>query len=144
MNSVKGTLRNKVRERPFDFYVAFVLFIFGAWGMIDPLWPEGYVNGALLVVVTIIDIYLIFSSLFILMCLSCKRQRHPIMALVGEMYGWLFISAAALAISLIYGISFYHKLDSLWILGVWTVIWLGMSAAAALRSYTLFIFYRSL
>lgn len=144
MNGIKGTLRNKLRERPFDFYVAFVLFIFGAWGMIDPLWPEEYVNGVLLVVVTIIDIYLIISSLFIIMSLSCRRQRHPILALMGEMYGWLFISAASLAISIIYGISFYNQLESLWILGFWTVIWLGMAIAAGLRSYDLFLFYRSL
>ena len=144
MNSVKGTLRNKLRERPFDFYVVFVLFIFGAWGIIDPLWPEEYVKGILLIIVTIIDIYLIVSSLFIFLSLSCKRHRHPILALMGEMYGWLFISAAALAISIIYGISFYNQIESLWILGVWTVIWLGMAIAAGIRAYDLFIFYRSL
>lgn len=144
MNDIKSTLRSKLRERTFDFYVAFVLFIFGAWGIVDPNWPERYLTGALLTVVTIIDIYLILSSLLILMSLSCKRQRHPILALMGEMYGWLFISAAALAISFIYAISFYDKLDNLWLLGVWTVIWAGMAIASGLRSLDLFIFYRGL
>lgn len=144
MNIINGTLRNKLRERPFDFYVAFVLFIFGAWGIIDPNWPEKYLSGVLLTIVTIIDIYLILSSLFILLCLSCKRHRHPILALVGEMYGWLFIAAAALAISIIYAASFYDKLDSLWLLGTWSMVWAGMSIAAGLRSYSLFIFYKKL
>ena len=137
-------LKGKLRKNPFDFYVAFVLFIFGAWGIVDPNWPEKYLSGVLLTIVTIIDIYLIVSSLLILMSLSCKRQSHPILALMGEMYGWLFISAAALAISIIYGISFYDSLDSLWLLGVWTITWAGMAVAAGLRSLDLFIFYRSL
>ena len=109
-------LKGKLRKNPFDFYVAFVLFIFGAWGIVDPNWPEKYLSGVLLTIVTII----------------------------GEMYGWLFISAAALAISIIYGISFYDSLDSLWLLGVWTITWAGMAVAAGLRSLDLFIFYRSL
>ena len=144
MNGIKSTLRSKLRERPFDFYVAFVLFIFGVWGIVDSHWPEAYVTGVLLTVVTIIDIYLIISSLFIILSLSCKRQCHPILALMGEMYGWLFISAAALAISIIYGISFYDQVDNLWLLGVWTVIWAGMALAAAIRAFDLFYFYRSL
>ena len=62
MNKIKGALRNHLRERPFDFYVAFVLFFLGVWGFVDPNWLEAYTDGGLLVLMTIISVYLMISS----------------------------------------------------------------------------------
>ena len=137
-------LKGKLRKNPFDFYVAFVLFMFGVSGFVDPHWPEDYVSGVLLTIVNIINIYLILSSLLILLSLSCKRQSHPILALIGEMYGWIFIGAASLAIFVIYIAALYNQLSNMWLLAIWAVIWAGMAVAAGVRALDLFYFYRGL
>jgi hypothetical protein len=135
---------DKLRNRPFDFYVAFVLFMFGVGGFVDPHWPEDYVSGVLFTIVTIIDVYLIVASLLIISSLLCKRQCHPVLAIMGEMYGWLFISAASLAIFVIYIAALYNQLGNMWILAIWALIWAGMAISSGLRSLDLLYFYRSL
>lgn len=147
MNDVKGVFRNHLRERPFDFYVAFNLFLLGAWGIVDPRWPENYFNSATSTLVVLIGIYLMISSSFIITSLLCRRSRHPILALMGEMYGWLFISAASFALSILFLVgSFHHHQMSnnihIWI--IWSLIWMGLFVSSAIRSSDLYNFYRSL
>jgi len=144
MNKIKGALRNHLRDRPFDFYVAFVLFMLGVWGFVDPTWPERYSDGTLYILMTVISIYLMVSSGFIMASLLCKRQKHPVLALMGEMYGWFFISAAAIATSIVYLVALYHGVNSFPIWAIWFLIWAGMAIAAAVRALDLFYFYRSL
>ena len=144
MNTIKRVFRNHLRERPFDFYVAFVLFLLGVWGFIDPTWPESYADGGMLIIMTVISVYLMISSGFIMASLLCKRQKHPVLALMGEMYGWFFIAAAALATSLVYLVSFYHGVESVAIWFIWFLIWVGLAVASAVRGIDLLIFYRSL
>jgi hypothetical protein len=144
MNKIKGALRNHLRERPFDFYVAFVLFFLGVWGFVDPTWPEAYTDGGMLVLMTIISVYLMISSGFIMASLLCKRQKHPVLALMGEMYGWFFIAAAALATCIIYLVALYHGISNFSVWAIWFIIWGGMAIAASVRAFDLFYFYRSL
>lgn len=144
MNNIKGALRNHLRERPFDFYVAFVLFMLGVWGFVDPTWPEEYVSGEMLILMAIISVYLMVSSGFIMASLLCKRQRHPVLALMGEMYGWFFIAAAALATSIIYLVALYHGVQDFFIWAIWFLIWGGMAIASSVRAFDLLYFYRSL
>ena len=144
MNKIKGALRNHLRERPFDFYVAFVLFFLGVWGFVDPSWPEAYVDGGLLILMSIISAYLMVSSGFIMASLLCKRQKHPVLALMGEMYGWFFIAAAALATCIIYLVALYHGVSNFSVWAIWFIIWGGMAIAAGVRACDLFYFYRSL
>lgn len=144
MTGIKGVFRNHLRERPFDFYVAFVLFLLGVWGFIDPTWPEYYADGGMLILMTVISVYLMISSGFIMASLLCKRQRHPVLALMGEMYGWFFIAAAALATCIIYLVAFYHGVSSFSVWAIWFIIWCGMAIAAGVRAFDLLYFYRSL
>lgn len=144
MNQIKGLFRNHLRDRPFDFYVAFVLFLLGAWGFIDPTWPEYYADGGMLILMTIISVYLMISSGFIMASLLCKRQKHPVLALMGEMYGWFFIAAAALATSIVYLVALYNGVNNFSVWAIWFLIWAGMAIAAGVRAFDLFYFYRSL
>jgi hypothetical protein len=144
MNKIKGALRNHLRERPFDFYVAFVLFFLGVWGFVDPNWPEAYTDGGLLVLMTIISVYLMISSGFIMASLLCKRQKHPVLALMGEMYGWFFIAAAALATCIVYLVALYQGVTNFSVWAIWFIIWGGMAIASSVRAFDLFYFYRSL
>ena len=144
MNSIKRVFRNHLRERPFDFYVAFVLFLLGAWGFIDPVWPESYADGDLLFIMSVVSIYLMISSGFIMASLLCKRQRHPVLALMGEMYGWFFIASAALATSIVYLVALYNGVFNVSTWFIWFLIWIGLAISAGVRAFDLFYFYRSL
>ena len=144
MNTIKRVFRNHLRERPFDFYVAFVLFLLGVWGFIDDSWPESRADGVMLLVMTVISAYLMVSSGFIMASLLCKRQKHPVLALMGEMYGWFFIAAAATATFLVYLVALYHGVDSVSVWFIWFLIWVGLAIASAVRGIDLFLFYRSL
>ena len=144
MNSIKRVFRNHLRERPFDFYVAFVLFLLGVWGFIDPVWPESYASGDLLLIMTVVSIYLMISSGFIMASLLCKRQKHPVLALMGEMYGWFFIASAALATSIVYLVALYQGVFNISTWFIWFLIWIGLAISAGVRGIDLFYFYRSL
>jgi hypothetical protein len=144
MTKIRRALRNHLRDRPFDFYVAFVLFMLGVWGFVDPTWPEKYADDGMYILMTVITIYLMVSSGFIMASLLCKRQKHPVLALMGEMYGWFFIAAAALATSIVYLVALYHGVASFPIWAIWFLIWAGMAIAASVRALDLFYFYRSL
>jgi hypothetical protein len=145
MNKLKIALRVHLRDRPFDFYVAFVLFMLGLWAFVDPSWPERYTeDGNLYFLMMFIMVYLMVAAGFIMASLLCKRQKHPVLALMGEMYGWFFIAAAALATSTIYLVAFYNGVQSFAVWAVWFVIWIGLFLASAVRGIDLFYFYRSL
>lgn len=144
MNSIKGVFRNHLRERPFDFYVAFVLFLLGVWGFIDDTWPESRAENGMLAIIVIISIYLMVSSSFIMASLLCKRQKHPVLALMGEMYGWFFIAAAATATALVYLFSLHQGVGNVAVWFIWFLIWVGLAIASIVRGIDLFLFYRSL
>jgi hypothetical protein len=133
-----------LRDRPFDFYVAFVLFMLGLWAFVDPTWPEKYTEDGMFFLMMFIMIYLMIAAIFIMASLLCKREKHPILALMGEMYGWFFIAAAALATCVIYLISLLHGVQSFFVWAVWFIVWLGMFVASSVRALDLFYFYRSL
>lgn len=145
VNNIKGMFRSSLRERPFDFYIAFVLFLLGIYGIVDEGWPESLIIEEYSWIVTLIGMYLMIPSGVIMASLACKRKKHPIFALMGEMYGWFFISAAATATALSYVgaivVSYPDNITS-WI--VWLVIWIGMATASMVRACDLHSLYRSL
>ena len=144
MNLLRKSLSTHLRDRPFDFYVAFVLFMLGLWAFVDPTWPERYTEGGMYFMMMFIMVYLMIAAGFIMSSLLCKRKKHPVLALMGEMYGWFFIAAAALATSVIYLVSLAHGVQSFPIWAVWFVIWVGLFLASIIRGIDLFYFYRSL
>ena len=144
-NTIKGMFRSNLRERPFDFYVAFVLFSLGVYGIVDDGWPESIISDDYSWLVNLISVYLMIASGVIMASLTCNRKKKPIFALIGEMYGWLFIAAAATATALSYvGSLVITSPDNVYSWFIWFSIWVGMATASAVRACDLYNFYRSL
>lgn len=142
---VEGVFRNKLRERPFDFYVASVLFLLGLYGIVDDGFPELAMNNQYTWLVNLICLYFMSASSVIILSLSCRRTKHPILALMGEMYGWFFIAAAACATALSYLSVFFYGGPQNWFSWlIWVMIWVGMAISSLFRSFDLHNFYRSL
>lgn len=145
MNNIKGVLRNKLRQRPFDFYVAVLLFITGLYSIIDDSWPENVENHLVSTLIVIISLYLMGASVIIMLSLSCHRQKYPVLALMGEMYGWMFVASASLATTILYlGSLIGDTPSSWWGFSAMMVIWVGMFIASSVRFFDLLIIYRSL
>jgi hypothetical protein len=144
MDRIKGVFRSHLRERPFDFYVAFVLFVLGAYGIVDNGWPESFIDGYTWLV-HIISVYFIAAGGVIMASLLCRRERHPVLALMGEMYGWLFVAAASGATSISYLVAVFYGGPSNWLSWTtWLLVWSGMSIASIVRFTDLYTFYRGL
>ena len=138
-------LRNHLRERPFDFYVAFLLFGSSIYSIVSDSWPEDIDNGVVSTLIGIISIYFIVASSVIMASLACRRQRWPVMTLMGEMYGWMFVAAASIASVLMYVGSVVGSAPSSW--AVWAImlfVWFGLFVASGIRFLDLFNIYRSL
>lgn len=145
MNIVEGVFRNKLRERPFDFYVAFVLLLLGIYGIVDDGFPESAVGASYTWLMHIICTYFIISAAAIIWSLACHRKKHPVASLMAEMYGWAFIAAAACATSLSYlSVFFVGGAENWFSWIIWLSIWIGMAVASLFRSLDLYNFYRSL
>lgn len=145
MNKVKGVFRSKLRDRPFDFYVAVLLFITGVYSIISDSWPESVGNDLISTLIVITSLYLMGASSIIMISLSCKRQKYPVLSLMGEMYGWMFVASASLATLLMYiGSLIGNAPHSWWSFSAMIVIWGGMLLASAVRFFDLLLIYRSL
>jgi len=145
LNNIKGMFRNHLRERPFDFYIAFVLFLLGVYGIVDDGWPESLIIDDYSWLITLLSMYLMIPSGVIMLSLTCNRKKRPIFALMGEMYGWFFISAAATATALSYvGAIVVSYPDNIVSWFIWFAIWIGMAIASAVRAFDLHSFYRSI
>jgi hypothetical protein len=145
MDKIRGVLRNKLRQRPFDFYVAVLLFITGFYSIISDTWPESVENKLVSTLIVIISLYLMGASVIIMASLSCKRQKYPVLALMGEMYGWMFVASASLATIILYlGSLIGNSPSSWWAFSALVLIWGGMLIASAIRFFDLLIIYRSL
>ncbi len=145
MENFKGVLRNKLRQRPFDFYVAVLLFITGFYSIVSDTWPEDIGNKIVSTIIVIISLYLMGASTMIMLSLSCKRQKHPVLALMGEMYGWMFVASASLATIFLYlGSLIGDQPSSWWAFTAMMIVWVGMLLASIVRFFDLLIIYRGL
>jgi len=145
MNKIKGVLRSKLRERPFDFYVAALLFAVGIYGIISDSWPESVGVEWANTIIVIISLYLMFAGLIIMLSLGCRRRKYPVLALMGEMYGWLFVSSASIAIMLTeLGAIMTKSPTSWWEWGIMMGVWTGLLISSFVRFIDLFFVYRSL
>lgn len=143
MNKIKGALKNHLLERPFDFYVAFLLFLVGWYSIFSDHWPEDISNAFVSTIISIISVYYLVASVVIMLSLGCRRRRWPVLSLMGEMYGWLFIAAASCATVLIYIGSVFAggpRDVVFWLLMV--SIWLGLFVSSTARFIDLYSLYR--
>ena len=77
--------------------------------------------------------------------LLCKKASRPVFSLMGEFYGWMFVAAGSLATALMYLGSIINEAPSSW--WVWSMLftaWVGITIASAIRSFDLYLVYRSL
>ena len=146
MNKVLGFFQSrKVWMRPFDFYVALLLFCAGLYSIVNDSWPESVANDTTQTFIIIVSLYLMTAAAVIMLSLTCKRASRPVFSLMGEMYGWMFVAAASLATSLMYiGAILHDAPSSWWLWGILFTVWVGMTIASAIRSFDLFLVYRSL
>lgn len=144
MKNIWGRLPEGLRERPFDVYTAFILFIVGVYGIVDDTFPERFQDQLTIFLVNIISIYLMIASSVILVALMKDRRKYPAFTLFGQLFGWAFIAAAALAASLLYAINILisGSPDSWAIWLLWVLIWFGMFFSAMLRTMELYFIYR--
>ncbi len=130
--------------RPFDFYTALLLFCAGLYSIINDTWPESLGNPVTQTFIVIVSLYLMTAAAVIMASLLCKRASRPVFSLMGELYGWMFVAAASLATSLMYlGSALYNEPSSWWLWSILFTMWVGMTIASAIRSFDLFLVYRS-
>ena len=146
MNKVRGFFQSRrVWMRPFDFYAAFLLFVAGLYSIVNDTWPEQVGNSVTETFIVIVSLYLMTAAAVIMLSLTCKRASRPVFSLMGEMYGWMFVAAASLATSLMYiGSAISHTPSSWWLWSILFTMWVGMTIASSIRSFDLFLVYRSL
>lgn len=143
MQTIKRVFRNHLRERPFDFYTAFVIFIAGAYALFSPVWPEETSIPQITILVNLVSAYMMIASAIVISSLLCNRKKSPVYAVLAEMWGWLAISAASFAVSLIYIAKIiYSGSDNLFLGIVLTLVWFGMCLASGFRSLDIYLAIR--
>lgn len=145
MNQIKGVLANHLRQRPFDFYVAAMLTLMGLFSIFSDNWPESFSSPLVQTIIVIVSLYYVFAGIIIMLSLSCKRKKHPVLALMGEMYGWLFVACGSLATTIAYiGVLFSSLPDDWRLWGIMFAVWVGLFLSSGVRFLDLFSVYRSL
>lgn len=126
-------------KRPFDLYVALLVFLLGLYGLIDPNWPPLESAPLLAMILTIEDIYLVSAGVVIMASIIFGRF-NPVRAVISEMFGWLFVSSAAWVITLTSWwippaifVPPYPVDDHGWVLAIWIVIWFGLAVSSLLK-----------
>lgn len=143
MQEIKGVFRNKLRERPFDFYVAFLIFIAGMYSIFNASWPESLHQDSTIIMINIVSAYMSIASLIVMISLLCNRSKRPVFSIMAEMWGWLAISAAATATFLMYTFMIAtNGINDLAISSILDFIWLGLSLAAGFRSLDIYLIIR--
>jgi len=131
-----------VRARPLDFFVAFLVFFMGAYGFLDPNWPEDLGLGDIVYWIIIVeDLYLLCAGLIIMIALiikqKCKSKRGKwfVNSLIAEMFGWAFIASASFVIAItapwIPPSAFAESEGPL--LWVWIILWGGLGVSSLIR-----------
>jgi len=89
-----------LKDRPFGIYVSTIVFGLGVYGLTNA--EDIAVNGTFMhIIVLLISLYFLIASMIVIASLVVNRYAHPTFAIFGEMYGWLFISAAALSTAIL-------------------------------------------
>jgi len=140
-----GRLPWGLRERPFDVYAATLLISIGIYVLTYDITPERLNNTVVSIIVNVVALYLITASSVILAALLKNPRKCPAFVLFGEMYGWAFVTAAALATSIMYLASLLWYTPTSWLLwGIWFFLWFMLTIAAGVRSFDLIKKYQGI
>lgn len=135
-----------VRKRPLDFFVAFIVFLLGLYGFVDPTWPEKY-EWPVWAIMMFEDLYLVLAGAAIMGSLILRETgKRVVCSLVIEMFGWMFVSVASFVISITsYWIpsSVFSGPDQPAIINyIWIFFWLSLSIASFFRYHDMRQWYR--
>ena len=140
---VKGVFANHIRQRPFDLYVAVVIFLAGLYAIVSPTWPEIYHEKAVRSMIWVVSFYLMAAATIVIISLLCNRSKRPVFAILAEMWGWLAISAASFAVSLMFISMVVNKgTQQLGVAITLGIIWVGLSLASGFRSLDIYLAIR--
>lgn len=131
---IKGVL-DRIGKRPFDLYVAILIFLFGLYSLLDDHWPEDYHDGISLFLIQAVSAYMMVAAVLVIVSLLCNPAKRPLLSLLGEMWGWLAIAAAssATAIMFIY-MQFVVEMHYPVLAITMLTIWIGLSVSSVMRS----------
>ena len=137
-------LPKKFLEKPFDVYAAFAVFGASLFALISPDFPETAVTELPPWLWSTIDIYMITSSVVILIAFFCNSKKHAIFAYFGLMWGWAFLASASISIMTYL---FYNGLvtESLQLNPLhWSVafLWGCIGWAAFFKSFGMYVDYK--
>lgn len=99
LHNVWGRLPKGLRKRPFDIFVAMFLVSAGVYQIVDPDFPEMQQQLIGEFLLTLISLYMIAAGLAIIWCILHKCS-NIIINMYVEMYAWMFMNAAVLAITI--------------------------------------------
>jgi hypothetical protein len=140
-----GRLPWGLRERPFDVYAATLLISVGIYVLTHQTTPEQLNHPAVSFIVNIVALYLIAASAVILAALLKDPRKCPAFVLFGEMYGWAFVAAAALATSIMYlGSLLWYSPNSWLVWSIWFFLWIMLTVASSIRSFDLIKKYQEI
>ena len=93
-----GLLPQGFRERPFDAYTALSLILVGFYSLFDSSFPENQTTPLGAALFFWIAIYLIVASFVLLIALFVNQKTCAKFHYFGQMYAWIFIATAGIAI----------------------------------------------
>jgi hypothetical protein len=142
MNKIIRTLPTGLKERPFDFYTVFVLFLVGVYGIVDDNFPERFQQPVTAIFIHLISLYLIAASSLVISSLLCNKKQRPVYSHMSEFFGWMLICAASVAAAILYIASALLYTGFSWVWLIWLLIWVGMAISSFIRTYDLYIITR--
>ena len=129
-----------VRNKPFGIYVACVIWGVGLVGLIaGPPFEVAITPSQFFV--TAVSVYFLTAATVVIVAMFSDEKKRPILSIFGEMYGWLFIAAAALATCVMYieSLFTYGMPSSVSEFVLWMGIWLGLFITASVRSVDILV-----
>lgn len=143
MNAITRALKYVLLERPFDLYVLFLLLLVGTFSIVSGKYPENLDRDYLSFLANVISIYYIVASIVVAYALVLQQTKKTVRALVVEMYGWMFISAAAAASAIIaIGAQIQRPPSALDARILFDLVWIGLFVFSGLKSWGIFRRYR--
>jgi hypothetical protein len=139
VNTILRTFPQALRERPLDFYTAAVLFVLGSYELLGASFSSKFNDQMIFIIVNIIGGYFIAASSLIMISMMCNKVKKPIFSIMGEFYGWMFVTSASIATVLLYLSSLvWGGAPENWLeWSAWMIAWIGMALAAFLRTVDL-------
>lgn len=137
-------LPKKFVERPFDFYAAFAVLGASIFSLLSPDFPETAVSEVPSWLWMIIDIYMITSSVVVLIAMSCNSKKHRMFAYFGQVWGWAFLASASISIMtyLFYNGLVTGEIDLNPLHWSLALLWGCLGWAAFFKSFGMYIDYR--